>query len=88
MKRGVMFALLVACGGAAGGADEPVAAQEPAAPLCYWRHPEGCSPCRDRRDYGSGNTCEDVVWQGRSETDFCLQTYPCNYAPAPVTPIP
>ncbi len=90
MKLGVAFlCVLWACGGDAPEA-APLAAEEPAptAPaLCYWRHPEGCLPCPGQRDYGAGNTCEDVIWKGRSETDFCLQTYPCDYTPVPVTPI-
>ena len=82
---GVMVLVCVAC-----GADE-TALEEPSnvemAAVCDWTHTEGCAPCADRRDYGAGNTCEGVIWRGRSETDFCLQTYPCVYTPVPVTRI-
>jgi hypothetical protein len=91
MKLGVAMMVLMGCGACGGEAPEPepVGAEEPApaAPaLCYWRHPEGCPPCPGQRDYGAGNTCEDVIWKGRSETDFCLQTYRATTRRCPLLP--
>lgn len=75
--------VVVACGGGANSTTFTDAGE----PICDWRHRDGCEPCSDRRDYGAGNTCEDLVWRGRTPTDFCMQTYPCNYTPPPVTRI-
>lgn len=55
--------------------------------VCFWGHPQACAPCSGNRDYGPGNTCTDIVWQGRSETDFCLKAFPCDSPPQPVTQI-
>jgi hypothetical protein len=91
MKLGVALLLLLvaACGGADETAEPDASVDVVEAPLaCDWTHTEGCSLCPDNRSYGAGNTCAGVVWRGRSETDFCLQTFACDYKSVPVTPIP
>jgi hypothetical protein len=77
--------LLCACGAEA---DEPVAPDAALEPACHWAQTDGCEPCADARDYGASNTCWGVIWRGRSESDFCLQSAPCDAPAQPVTRIP
>jgi len=81
----MLLAVVVVCG--CGAASEEEQAPVAETPVCHWERTDGCEPCAGRRDYGADNTCEGVIWQGRSETDFCLQTFPCDYSPQPVTRI-
>lgn len=87
----LLAVLLAGCGGAADDISEPETTEYPGPqqvePACFWGHPEACELCAGHRDYGQGNTCTDVIWRGRSDTDFCLQTFPCDAPAQPVTKI-
>lgn len=84
MRELLLVLLVCACGAEA---DEVVVVEQPAEPACHWSETAGCEPCADARDYGAGNTCWGVIWRGRSETDFCLQSSACNAPKQPVTRI-
>lgn len=83
----LLFGVLLTACACAGAADDPspVASAPEPEPACDWTHTAACKPCVGRRDYGAGNTCEGVIWQARSATDFCLQSFPCDADPVPVT---
>lgn len=80
MRELLLLVVLCACGAEA---DEVVVEQ----PACHWSQTDGCEACADARDYGASNTCWGVIWRGRSETDFCLQSFACNAPRQPVTRI-